>query len=69
MGGPEWRILELAGLQRDLTLNPALCWVEGGDMAVIGVAIGENRLDLNGGTIRDAAGNDADLSYWRVAST
>ena len=37
--------------------------VQVGDFASDGLAIGANKLTLNGGTIQDASGNDADLSH------
>ena len=42
--------------------------VASGDSDADGVAIGENKLSLNGGTIKDAADNDATLSHSAVAA-
>ena len=39
-----------------------------GDSATNGVAIDANRLRLNGGSIRDGVGNDADLSHDALAA-
>lgn len=42
--------------------------VVSGDSDGNGIAIGANKLSLNGGTIRDAAGNDAILTHSEVAA-
>ena len=42
--------------------------VENGDLDLDGVGIGASKLNLNGETIRDAAGNDATLTHSAVAA-
>ena len=42
--------------------------IQEGDLDIDGVAIGANALSLNGGTIKDAAGNDAVLTHDAVGA-
>ena len=42
--------------------------IQEGDLDTDGVAIGANALSLNGGTIKDAAGNDAVLTHYAVGA-